>query len=141
MGTTAQRERVEQKRGELEELGIDRDLRQQREKERQEKAERRVAAAAERQAQAEERAQVQRRRQQIHLEEAHQTEAREQAAREAEARHRRQQWEIYSPITETITHGKLIYREELGAAWSTVCRKGGITDLLNMDVYKFCREL
>lgn len=95
MGPTAQRERVEQKRGELEELRIDRDLRQQREKERQEKAERRVAAAAERQAQADERAQAQRQRQQIRLEEARQAEAREQAARETEARHRRQQWEIY----------------------------------------------
>jgi hypothetical protein len=95
MGPAAQRERVEQKRGELEELRIDRDLRQQRQKERQEKAERRVAAAAERQAQAEERAHAQRQRQQIRLEEARQAEAREQAARETEARHRRQQWEIY----------------------------------------------
>jgi hypothetical protein len=95
MGPTAQRERVEQKRGELEELRIDRDLRQQREKERQEKAERRVAATAERQAQAEERAQAQRQRQQIRLEEARQAEAREHAARETEASHRRQQWEIY----------------------------------------------
>jgi hypothetical protein len=94
MGPTAQRERVEQKRGELEEMRIDRDLRQQREKERQEKAERRVAAAAERQAQAEEHAQAQRQRQQIRLEEARQAEAREQAALETEARHRRHQWEI-----------------------------------------------
>jgi hypothetical protein len=93
IGTTAQRERVEQKRGELEELRIDRDLRQQREKERQEKAERRVAAAAERQAQAEERAQAQRQIQQLRLEEAREAEAREQAESETEVRHRRQEWE------------------------------------------------
>ncbi len=93
VGPTAQRERVEQKRGELEEMRVNRDLQRQREQDRQEKAERRAAAAAEQQARAEERAQAQRQRQQIRLEEAHHAEAREQAARETEARHRRQQWE------------------------------------------------
>jgi hypothetical protein len=93
IGPTAQRERVEQKRGELEEMRVNRDLQQLKEQERKEKAERRVAAAAERQAQAEERAQAQRQRQQIRLEEARQAEARELTARETEARHRRQQWE------------------------------------------------
>jgi len=92
-GLTAQRERVEQKRGELEEMRVNRDLRQLRDQERQEKAERRAAAAAEQQAQAEERAQAQRQTQQLRLEEARQAEAREQAAREAEAGHRRRQWE------------------------------------------------
>jgi hypothetical protein len=43
VGPTAQRERVEQKRGELEEMRIDRDLRQQREKDRLEKTESRAA--------------------------------------------------------------------------------------------------
>ncbi len=93
VGPTAQRERVEQRRGELEEMRLNRDLRQLKEQERQEKAERRAATAAERQAQAEERAQTQRERQQIRLEEARQAEAREQAARETEARNDRQQWE------------------------------------------------
>jgi hypothetical protein len=92
-GPTAQRERVEQKRGELEEMRVNRDLQQLKEQERKEKVERRAAAAAERQAQAEERAQAQRQRQLLRLEEAHQAEAREQAARETKARHRRQQWE------------------------------------------------
>lgn len=90
---TAQRERVEQKRGELEELRVRRDLRQLRDQERQEKAELRAAAAAERQAQAGERAQAQRQSEQLRLERARQAEAREQAAREAEAYHRRQVWE------------------------------------------------
>jgi hypothetical protein len=93
IGPTAQRERVEQKRGEIEEMRVSRDLRQLREQERQEKAERRAAAAAERQAQVEERAQAQRQRQQLRLEEARLAEAREQAAREIEACDRRQQWE------------------------------------------------
>ncbi len=93
VGLTAQRERVEQKRGELEVMRVNRDLRQLREQERQEKAERRAAAAAEQQARAEERAQAKRRSQQLGLEEARQAEACEQAARETEARHRRQQWE------------------------------------------------
>ncbi|HVS87095.1 MAG TPA: hypothetical protein VHF01_02610 [Candidatus Acidoferrum sp.] len=93
-GLTPQRERVEQKRGELEEMRVNRDVRQLKDREQQEKAERRAAAAAERQAQAEERAQAQRQSRQLRLEEACQSEAREQAAREAEARHRRQQWEI-----------------------------------------------
>ena len=48
-GVLAQRERVDQKRGELEEMRVNRDLRQLRDQERQEKAERRTAAAAERQ--------------------------------------------------------------------------------------------
>src|SRR5713226_3183652 len=43
LGPTAQRERVEQKRGELEEIRVNRDLRQLRDQERQEKAERRAA--------------------------------------------------------------------------------------------------
>ena len=93
VGLTAQRERVEQKRGELEVMRVNRDLRQLREQERQEKAERRAAAAAEQQARAEERAQGHRQRQQLRLEEARQAQAREQAARETEAHHRRQQWE------------------------------------------------
>jgi hypothetical protein len=93
VGLTAQRERVEQKRGELEVMRVNRDLRQLRDQERQEKAERRAAATAERQAQAEERAQAQRLRQQLRLEEARQAEARAQTARETEAHHRRQQWE------------------------------------------------
>src|SRR6266478_6247432 len=71
-GLTAQRERVEQKRGEIEEMRVNRDLRQLKDQERQEKVERRAAAAAERQAQAEERAQVQRQIQQLRLEEARQ---------------------------------------------------------------------
>ena len=91
---TAQRERVEQKRGEIEEMRVNRDLRQLRDQEQQEKAERRAATVAERQAQAEQREQMKLRRQQIRLEEARQAEAREQAAREAEARGRRWQWEI-----------------------------------------------
>jgi hypothetical protein len=92
-GLAAQRERVEQKRAELEVMRVNRDLRQLREQERQEKAERRAVAAAERQAQAEERAQAQRQGQQLRLEEAREAEAREQATWETEARHRRQQWE------------------------------------------------
>jgi hypothetical protein len=92
-GVTAQRERVEQKRGELEEMRVNRDLRQLKDQERQEKAERRAVAAAERQAQAEQRAQAQRQSEQLRVEKARQTEAREQAAREAEAYHRRRQWE------------------------------------------------
>jgi hypothetical protein len=95
VGLTAQRERVEQKRGELEVMRVNRDLRQLREQERQEKAERHAAAAAERQAQAEERAHAQRQSQQLRLEEARQTEAREQAEWETEARHRRQEWETF----------------------------------------------
>jgi hypothetical protein len=90
---TAQRERVEQKRGEIEEMRVSRDLRQLREQERQEKAERRATAAAERQAQAEERARAQHQNQQLRLEEAREAEAREAAEWETEARHRRQQWE------------------------------------------------
>jgi hypothetical protein len=93
IGPTAQRERVEQKRGELEEMRVNRDLQQLKEQERKEKAERRAATAAERQAQAEERARAHRQREQLRLEKARQAEAREQAAREAEARHCRQQWE------------------------------------------------
>ena len=42
-GLTAQRERVDQKRGELEEMRVNRDLRQLKEQEQQEKAERRAA--------------------------------------------------------------------------------------------------
>jgi hypothetical protein len=92
-GLTAQRERVEQKRAELEEMRVKRDLRQLKDQERQEKAECRAAAVAERQAQAEERAQAQRQNQQLRLVEARESEAREQAAWETEVRHRRQQWE------------------------------------------------
>jgi hypothetical protein len=89
----AQRERVEQKRGELEEMRVGRELRQLRDQERQEKVERRAIAAAERQAQAEEREQAQRQRQQLRAEEAHRAEAHERATREAEVRDRRRQWE------------------------------------------------
>jgi hypothetical protein len=92
-GLTAQRERVEQKRGELEEIRVNRDLQQVKEQEHKEKAERRAAAAAERQAQAQERAQAQRQSEQSRLEKAGQAEAREQMARDAEARDRRRQWE------------------------------------------------
>lgn len=60
---TAQRERVEQKRGEIEEMRVSRDLRQLKDQEQQEKAERRATAAAERQAQAEQRAMEKRQRQ------------------------------------------------------------------------------
>lgn len=94
IGLTAQRERIEQKRGELEELRLNRNLRQLKDQDAQERAERRATAAAERQAQAEQRAQAQHEGQKLRLEEAHQAEAREQAAREAEARHIRRQWEI-----------------------------------------------
>jgi len=94
-GLTTQRERVEQKRGEIEEMRVNRDLRQLRDQEQQDKAQRRALAAAERQARAEERLQAQRQRQQICVEEARQAEAREQVARETEARHRRQEWETY----------------------------------------------
>ncbi len=90
---TVQRERVEQKRGELEEMRVNRELRHFRDQEQHEKAECRAAAAAERQDQAEERARAQRLSQQLHLEEARQAEAREQAEWETEARHRRQEWE------------------------------------------------
>ena len=90
---TVQRERIEQKRGEIEEMRVSRDLRQLKEQERQEKAERRAAAAAELQAQAEQRAQAEYQRQQLRLEEARQAEAREQVAHEAEARDQRRQWE------------------------------------------------
>jgi hypothetical protein len=90
---TAQRERVEQRRGEIEEMRLNRDLRQLKDHERQEKAERRAAAAADRQAQAEARAQAQRQSQQLRMEEALQAKAREQAEWETMARHRRQQWE------------------------------------------------
>lgn len=93
-GLTAQRERVEQKRGEIEEMRVNRDLRQLKDQEQQEKSERRAAAAAERQAQAEQRAHAKRQRQQVRLEEARQAEAREQAARGAEAHNRRRQWEV-----------------------------------------------
>lgn len=93
-GLTAQRERIEQKRGEIEEMRVNRDLRQLKEQEQQEKAQRRASAAAERQAQAEQRAQANYRRQQARLEEARQAEAREQAACEADARDRRRQWEV-----------------------------------------------
>jgi hypothetical protein len=89
----AQRERVEQKRGEIEEMRLNRDLRQLRDHDRQEKAERRAAAVAEEQARAEERANAQRQSQQLRLEEAREAEAREQAEWETEARHRRQEWE------------------------------------------------
>lgn len=92
-GVTAQRERVEQKRVEIEEMRLNRDLRQLKDQERQEKADRRAAAAAERQVQAEQRAQEERQRQQLRLEEAPEAEAREQASREAEARDLHQQWE------------------------------------------------
>ena len=92
-GLMAQRERVEQKRGEIEEMRVNRDLRQLREQERQEKAERRAAAVAEQQARAEKHAQAQRQIQQLRLEEARQAEAREQEARKSEAHRRRQQWE------------------------------------------------
>ena len=91
---TLQRERIDQKRGEIEELRISRDLQQLKEQERKEKAERRAAAKAEREAQAEERVRELRHRQQLQLEAARQAEARDQATREAESRQRRQQWEI-----------------------------------------------
>jgi len=91
--SAAQRERVEQKRGEIEEMRLNRDLRQLRDQERQEKAEHRAAAVAEQQARTEERLQAQRQNQQLRLEEARQTEAREQAEWETEDRHRRQEWE------------------------------------------------
>jgi len=84
---TTQRERLEQKRGELEEMRVNRDLRRLKEQQREENAERRAATTAERQARAEERAEAK-------LEAARQTEAREQAEREAEANDRRRQWEI-----------------------------------------------
>lgn len=93
MGPTAQRERVEQKRGEIEEVRVNRELRQLKDQERHEKAERLAAAAAERQAQAEERAQAQRQSQELRLEEERQEQAREQAEWETEARLRRQEWE------------------------------------------------
>jgi hypothetical protein len=92
---TAQRERVEQKRGELEEMRVNHDLQQLKEQERKKEAERRAAAAAERQARAEEHAQGQRQREQLRLEKARQAEAREQAALETEARRRRQMWETF----------------------------------------------
>lgn len=90
---TAQRDKVEQKRGEIEEMRVSRELRQLKEQEQQERAERRAGAAAERQAHAEQCAQAEYQRQQLHLEEARKAEAREQAAREAEARECRRQWE------------------------------------------------
>lgn len=93
VGLTAQRERIEQKRGELVEMRLNRNLRQLKDQDAQERAERRVVAATERQAQAEQRAQAQHENQQIRLEEARQAEARVQAAREAEAYRIRRQWE------------------------------------------------
>jgi len=92
-GLMAQRERVEQKRSEIEEMRVNRDLRQLKYQEQQERAERRAATGVERQAQAEQRAQARLQRQQLRLEEARLAEARDQAAREAEARDRRRQWE------------------------------------------------
>lgn len=89
----AQRDKVEQKRVEIEEVRVSRELRQLKEQEQQEKAERRAVAAAERQAQAEQRGQAEYQRQRVHLEEARQAEGREQAARDAEARECRRQWE------------------------------------------------
>ena len=92
-GLTAQRERVEQKKGEIEEIRLNRDLRELRDQERQWKAERHAAAAAERHARAEESAQAQRQSQQLRLEEARQAEADEKAEWETELRLRRQEWE------------------------------------------------
>jgi hypothetical protein len=94
-GPTEQRQRVEQKRGELEEMRVSRDVRQLRDQERQEKADRRAAAAAELQAEAEERERAQRQRQQLRLEEVHRAEALQRAAREAEDRDRRREWETH----------------------------------------------
>jgi len=94
-GLTGQRERVEQKRGEIEEMRLNRDLRQLKDQERQEKAERRAATIAEQQARAEERLRDQRQIEQLRQEEARQTEAREQAEWETEVRHRRQEWETF----------------------------------------------
>lgn len=89
----AQRDRVEQKRVEIEEVRVSRELRKLKEQEQQERAERRAAAAAERQAEAEQRAQAKYQREQLRLEEARKAEAFAQTARESEARDRRRRWE------------------------------------------------
>jgi hypothetical protein len=94
VGLTAQRERIEQKRGELEEMRLNRNLRQLKDQDAQERTERRAAAATERQAQAKQRAEAHHENQQLRLEEARQAEAREQAASEAEVYRIRRQWEV-----------------------------------------------
>lgn len=79
----AQRDKVEQKRVEIGEMHVSRELRQLKEQEQHERAERRAVAAAEWQRQAEQRGQAEHQRQQLYLEEA----------RQAEARECRRQWE------------------------------------------------
>ena len=94
-GLAAQHERIEHKRGEIEEMRVNRDLRLIKDQERQERDERRSAASAEQQMQAERRAQEKLQRRQLRLEEASQAEVRTQARREAEGRERRKHWEMY----------------------------------------------
>jgi hypothetical protein len=103
VGLMPQRERLEQKRIEVEEMRVNRELRHLKYQEQQEKAERRAAALVERQAQAEQHAQARRHQEQLRLEEAREAAALERDSLEAEARDSHLQWEV-DWLDHTLNH-------------------------------------